>query len=140
MIAPEDITSVSIGYGNMTRMAAYSFTLEEKDGEFLFSCYYFDRDADYEEITLEDVPVDAKHMDELREQVKEYGFLKMKYKEPSILAMDVRDAPTYRLELGWPRDIEGKSRENSLYLNYFPTGASEVEEILREIAADYKAK
>ena len=143
MIAPEDITSVSIGYGNMARMAAYSFTLKERDGEVLFSCYYFDRDADYEEITLEDVPVDAKYMDELRVLVDEYGFLNMKYKKPGILASifarDVRDAPSYRLELGWPRDIEGRtSREDSLYLNYFPTGASEVEALMRGIAASVK--
>ncbi len=134
---PEDITSVSVGcYSGMNRYSYYSFELALVDDEVLFSChyYYYTKDAAHEEVTLEDVPVDAEYMAKMREMVEEHGFLDMKPKEPKVF---VHDAQIYALELQWPVQKRGRTVSESLRMTgYSPvSGADDVEKFLREIAA-----
>ncbi len=85
--------------------------------------------------------MDAAYLAELRAMVAEYGFLDMKEKKPGLLSRlltaDVRDAPRYSLELRWPgADGDG----DSLWLNYHPTGAAEVEALMRGVAASLQGQ
>jgi len=131
-ITPDQVISMSISYVHMTRTSAYGYTLEEKDGQVLFSCHYFTDDG--EEVVIEEAPVDAKYMDEMRALVEKYGFLNMKYKEPSLMEQQIRDAPMYTLELGWPQIVNDRTYKDYVRLNYFPTGTEEVQKLFWEIA------
>ena len=134
-VKPEDITSVSVGcYSGMNRFSYYSFELAEVDGEVLFSCHYYGKGIAHEEVTLENIPVDARYMAELREIVAEHGFLTMKPKEPRVF---VHDAEIYALELHWPTTKGGRTITESLRMTGYSrvTGADVVEEYLRGLAA-----
>lgn len=132
---PEDITSVSVGcYSGMNRYSYFSFELAEVEGEILFSCHYYGKSPGHEEVTLEDVPVDARYMAGLREIVAEQGFLKMRAKEPRVF---IRDAEKYALELRWPTTKGGRAVTDSLRMTGYSrvTGADALEAYLRGIAA-----
>ena len=139
-VTPEDITSVRISYNHMTRNSAYSYSLEEKDGETLFSCNYFIfDDDDLIEITIEKAPVDSGYMETMRELVARYGFLNMQYRESGLLDRQISDAPNYSLLLGSSIVIDGRTYTDHKRLNYFPDGTEEMKEIflsLAEICAD----
>ena len=121
---PEDIISIHMGYNHMTRFCPYSYSLRDKGGEILFSCFYYDEEN--EEVDIENVPVDPEYMDRAREIVKKYGFSNMRYREPSAIDKMVSDAPMYSLSMYW---AEGRS----LRLNYWPGGAEELEQIFEEL-------
>jgi len=129
--APEEIISLSISHSHMSRFSAYWFVLKEKDGEILFSGNYFDFDNDYEEIGIDDVPVDSEYMYRLRETVGNFGLVHYKYREPGIIDKMISDAPMDSLSMRWP---DGKS----LNLNYRTAGTDEVEQIFRELAEALK--
>jgi hypothetical protein len=118
------VTSVSIGYSHMTRTSAYGYTLEEKDGKALFSCRYFTSGG--EEVSLERVPVEPRHMDELRAIIERHGLLNMKHREPDWRERMVSDAPVYSLTLRSAKAANGRTPPPPLRLNYFPPGAEEV--------------
>jgi hypothetical protein len=125
-IAPEDITSLSISYMHMARTSAYSYKLEERNGETLFSCHFFN--DDFEEVMMSDILVDSGYMREAREIVTKHGFLKMKYKEPDWLDKLVSDAPSYSIV------IRGHAGSEPLLLNYFPAGTEELKKLYRSLA------
>ena len=128
--APEDLIALSIGYNHMTRFCPFDFELKDKGGEIFFSCFYYDWDNDYEEVRIEDALVEPEYMDRVREIVKQYGFVHMRYREPGKIAQMTSDAPMYSLRMSWP---EG----NNLRLNYWPGGAEELEEIFRGLAKEH---
>lgn len=134
---PEEISSVSMSYSDMNRNSTYSYELEDADSEILFSCFYLDEDADYEEVTLVDIPVDGKYMDELREIVAEHGFLDRKRKETGSIDLEVLDAPMYSLVFRWITTTEGRTFSDSLRLDYFPPGAEELRKLFKTLAKQY---
>ena len=134
---PEEISSVSMSYSDMNRNSTYSYELEDADGEILFSCYYFDEDADFKEVTLEDIPVDGKYMDELREIVAEHELLSRRRNEPGSIDLEVLDAPMYSLVLRWITTTEGRTFSDSLRLDYFPPGAEELRKHFKAMARLY---
>jgi len=129
---PEDVISLSISYSDMSRTSAYSYTLEEKNGEVLFSCQYFNED--YDEINIEEAPVDFAFMTGLRDIVKKHGLQNYRYREPAGMDLGVRDAPVYSLAMRWPKG-EGGAYSNALRLNYFPEGTEELIQFFRSLGA-----
>ena len=132
---PENVVSIYIGHTHMSRFSPYWFSLEEKNGETLFSCSYFNVDADpVQEVTIEDLPVDPAYMDQMRGLIGKYGFLNMTYRKPGPFDSQLRDAPMYSLLLGLPIEVDGRTYRESHRLNYFPNGAGEVKAILLALA------
>ena len=128
---PEDIIEISIRYSDMTRTSAYDYSIKVRESEVLFSCYYFD--DDFNEISLEEISVDSSYMDKAREIAEKYGFTDLKYREPSIRDLAV-DAPTYYLDIYFPKIVNGRTYRDALRLNYHPPGSEELLGLFAELS------
>ena len=128
----EDIIEISIRYSGMTRTSAYSYSIEFRESEVLFSCYYFD--DDFNEISLEEVPIDSSYMGKVREIAEKHGFINMKYREPNNLELEVRDAPMYFLDMYFPKVVNGRTYKDALCLNYHPSGTEELLKLFAELS------
>ena len=139
---PEEMISLSIGYTDMVRISAYNYKLREKDGEVFFSCYFFTED-DYEEIDINDLPINSKYMLEMRDLVKKYGFTNMEPREDEHFdgeILFVADAPMYSLTMSFPKTIGERISSESHRLNFHPTGSDEVLKLFIEIREKYITK
>jgi hypothetical protein len=139
---PEEMISLYIGYTDMVRTSAYYYSLWEKDDEILFSCYFFIED-DYDEIMVEDISIDSRYMEQLREIVKKYRFTDMEYMDSpteELPFLFAPDAPIYSLRMYFPR-ISGEHTYSDLHwLNYHPAGTDVVIEFFIELREKYVSK
>ena len=126
------LVSLSIGYSHMSMTSAYSYSLEDVNGEILFSCRYYDKG---ELVELKKIAVEPIYMDQVREIAEKRGFANMKYREPTAWQKQARDLPMYSVSMEWLD--EGAVRKRYLRLNYFPTGTDELKEIFLSLANKY---
>jgi len=126
------LVSISIGYSHMAMTSAYRYSIEDVNGEILFSCRYYDKGKLVE---LKNVRVDSTYMEQVREIVEKRGFANMKYREPTEWQKQARDLPMRSVDMLWLD--EGAVRKRSSRLNYFPTGTDELKEIFQSLAKKY---
>ena len=69
-LAAEDIVSVSYRNNHMDRFYAFRFSLEEKDGSWIYSGSYGNLDTD-EIVEIEEVEVPVEKMEELRKIIED---------------------------------------------------------------------
>ena len=94
---PKLITVLTLNYVAMR--TGFRFSLQEKNGFVLFSCKYWKMGSG--SVERENVPVDPAYMRELREFVKENGYLHLEDHDPSKRKVFVADAPHCELTLKW---------------------------------------
>ena len=132
-----ELVSFSIGYTHMTRFSAYSYSLTERGGEILFSCYFFD--ADDQEVNLENIPVDPIYMVELREIAHRYGFTNIPRRIPRTTIPGLRDAPMPSATITLLVDGgSGAPQRESVWYDYHPHGSEEILELYRRLAEQYR--
>jgi len=94
---PECITGLWLNY--VAFRSHFHFSLQEKEGIALFSYNYLKMGCGF--IEKENVPVDPAYMRELREFVKENGYVHLKDYDPSKKKFFVADEPYCKLTLKW---------------------------------------
>jgi len=118
----------------MAMTSAYRYTLEDVNGEILFSCRFYENKGKL--VELKNVRVDSIYMEQVREIVEKRGFADMKYREPTEWQKQARDLPMYSVDMYWLD--EGAVRKRNLRLNYFPSGTDELREIFLSLAKKHE--
>ena len=128
------LVSLTISYAHMAMTSTYRYSLEDANGEILFSCRYYNNKGKL--VELKKNVVEPIYMEQVREIAEKRGFANMKYREPTEWQKQARDLPMYSVDMDWLD--EGAVRKRYLRLNYFPTGTDELKEIFLSLAEKHE--
>jgi uncharacterized protein YegP (UPF0339 family) len=117
---PEEMIGLSVSLVHMDMYSACSFSLQDKNGETLFSCDFYTSEG--HKFKFENISVPGEYMHRLRDLAKQHNFAQMKERD----APTYPDAPMYGTVMYWPD-------KKSLRLNYWPA-QDELEKFFWDLA------